>query len=129
MGALASFSGMVRSAPGSGLQSLVIEHYPGMTEKAIRQIAEQALERWPIADLLVVHRHGTMLPGETIVLVATLSRHRGAAFKSAEFLMDFLKSEAPFWKKELFSDRSSWVDARAEDSDAMRRWQEPGASG
>lgn len=120
---------MVRSAPGSGLRSLVIEHYPGMTEQAIRRIAEQALERWPIADLLVVHRFGTMLPGETIVLVATLSQHRGPAFESAEFLMDFLKSEAPFWKKELFDDGSNWVDARAEDGDAMRRWSEPGASG
>lgn len=129
MGALASFSGLVRSAPGSGLRSLVIEHYPGMTEEAIRRIAEQALERWPIADLLVVHRYGAMLPGETIVLVATLSQHRGPAFESAEFLMDFLKSEAPFWKKELFGDRSNWVEARAEDGDAMRRWSEPGASG
>jgi molybdopterin synthase catalytic subunit len=99
-----------------------IEHYPGMTERAIAAIAEEARARWSLADVLVIHRHGPLAPGEAIMMVATAARHRTAAFEAAEFLMDYLKSRAPFWKKEFGPDGAGWVAAKDEDEDALARW-------
>ena len=99
-----------------------IEHYPGMTEKAIEAIASEAADRWHTGDLLVIHRYGPLAPGEMIMMVATAAPHRADAFQAAEFLMDFLKSRAPFWKKEVAQDGSDWVAARDEDEDALNRW-------
>lgn len=100
-----------------------IEHYPGMTEKAIAAIAEEAKARWKLADVLVIHRHGALEPGEAIMMVATAARHRVAAFEAAEFLMDYLKSRAPFWKKEIGPDGAEWVAAKDEDETALSRWR------
>jgi molybdopterin synthase catalytic subunit len=99
-----------------------IEHYPGMTQSAIAAIVAEAEERWGLDDCLVIHRYGAMEPGENIMMVATASRHRQAAFEAAEFLMDYLKSRAPFWKKEFGPDGAAWVAARDEDEDALGRW-------
>ncbi len=120
VGAVVSFTGVVRG--DGGMSRMQIEHYPGMTEKAIAAIAAQAVERWALADCLVIHRHGPMRPGERIMMVATASRHRVAAFEAAEFLMDYLKSRAPFWKKEFGPDGAEWVAAKDEDEDALSRW-------
>lgn len=120
-GAVVTFAGIVRDVKG-GLIAMDIEHYPGMTEAAIRSIAEDACERWDLADLLILHRHGSLMPGEHIMMVATAARHRAAAFDSAQYLMDYLKSRAPFWKKEITRDGASWVAARDEDEDALSRW-------
>lgn len=120
VGAIVSFTGVVRGT--GGLSSMEIEHYPGMTEKAITAMAEQAQERWSLADVLVIHRYGRLAPGDQIMMVATASRHRAAAFEAAEFLMDYLKSRAPFWKKEFGSDGAAWVAAKDEDEDALKRW-------
>ncbi|TYB82078.1 molybdenum cofactor biosynthesis protein MoaE [Maritimibacter fusiformis] len=120
VGAVVSFTGMVRG--DGGLSRMEIEHYPGMTEKAIAAIAGEAVARWNLADCLVIHRHGPMRPGERIMMVATASRHRASAFEAAEFLMDYLKSRAPFWKKEYGADGAEWVAARDEDEDALGRW-------
>ncbi len=120
VGAVVSFTGMVRG--DGGLSRMEIEHYPGMTEKAIAAIAGEAVARWKLADCLVIHRHGPMRPGERIMMVATASRHRASAFEAAEFLMDYLKSRAPFWKKEYGADGAEWVAARDEDEDALGRW-------
>ncbi len=120
-GAVVSFSGIVRDDSGK-MAEMVIEHYPGMTERALETIAQEAMERWSLADALVIHRFGTMQPGEQIMMVATASRHRKDAFEAAEFLMDYLKSRAPFWKKEHGSDGTSWVAAKQEDEDALKRW-------
>lgn len=120
VGAVVSFTGMVRG--DGGLGRMEIEHYPGMTEKAIAAIAGEAVARWNLADCLVIHRHGPMRPGERIMMVATASRHRASAFEAAEFLMDYLKSRAPFWKKEYGADGAEWVAARDEDEDALGRW-------
>ena len=120
-GAVVTFAGIVRDNDGR-LTAMEIEHYPGMTERALDQIRAQALERWKLADALVIHRHGTLAPGEMIMMVATAARHRADAFAAAEFLMDYLKSRAPFWKKEIAADGASWVEARDEDEDALRRW-------
>jgi molybdopterin synthase catalytic subunit len=122
VGAIVSFTGVVRDEDGT-LQAMSIEHYPGMTEKAIAGIAEQAVQRWSLGGCLVIHRHGEMVPGEDIMMVATAARHRADAFAAAEFLMDYLKSRAPFWKKEIRSDGAGWVAARDEDEDALRRWE------
>ena len=100
-----------------------IEHYPGMTEAALRQIAEEAHAKWSLEDALIIHRVGKMRAGEMIMMVATASRHRKDAFEAAEFLMDFLKSRAPFWKKEVSRDGADWVAARDEDETALARWQ------
>jgi len=121
MGAVVTFSGLVRDDDGR-LAAMEIEHYPGMTEKAIRAIAEEAQARWSLGDLLVIHRHGLLAPGETIMMVATAARHRAEAFEAAEFLMDYLKSRAPFWKKELTADGAEWVAAKDEDEAALDRW-------
>jgi molybdopterin synthase catalytic subunit len=99
-----------------------IEHYPGMTEKAIKGIVEEAVSRWKLADALVIHRYGPLKPGEAIMMVATAAPHRGDAFAAAEFLMDYLKSRAPFWKKESRDRGETWVAAKDADEDALKRW-------
>nr|WP_290428531.1 molybdenum cofactor biosynthesis protein MoaE [Defluviimonas salinarum] len=121
VGAVVTFLGVVRDDKGT-LARMEIEHYPGMTEKAIAAIAEEARTRWNLADVLVIHRHGALVPGEAIMMVATAARHRVAAFAAAEFLMDYLKSRAPFWKKEFGPDGAEWVAAKDDDEDALRRW-------
>lgn len=120
-GAVVSFTGLVRDEGGS-LSGMEIEHYPGMTEKAIRGIAEEAVSRWALVDALVIHRYGKLAPGEAIMMVATAAAHRGDAFAAAEFLMDYLKSRAPFWKKELGANGEAWVAAKVADEDALKRW-------
>ncbi|MFV0512351.1 MAG: molybdenum cofactor biosynthesis protein MoaE [Jhaorihella sp.] len=122
MGAIVTFTGLVRDLEGGGLEAMQIEHYPGMTEKAIAAIAQEAQTRWALGDVLVIHRHGRMTPGEQIMMVATAARHRGDAFAAAEYLMDYLKSRAPFWKKEIARDGAEWVAARDEDEAALTRW-------
>lgn len=122
MGAVVTFSGIVRDLPDGGLHAMEIEHYPGMTERAIRKIAAEAAARWAIGDTLVIHRYGALKPGEMIMMVATAAPHRADAFQAAEFLMDFLKSRAPFWKKEVTGAGNGWVAARDEDEDALNRW-------
>ena len=121
VGAVVTFTGVVR---GDGnLVAMEIEHYPGMTERAIGAIVEEARGRWQLCDVLVIHRFGPLAPGERIMMVATAAAHREAAFEAAEFLMDYLKSRAPFWKKERRADGSeSWVAAREADEAALGRW-------
>ncbi len=119
-GAVVSFTGIVR--PDGGLTGMEIEHYPGMTEKAITAILEQAVQRWSLVDGLVIHRHGRLAPGEPIMMVATAAPHRADAFAAAEFLMDYLKSRAPFWKKESRDGGETWVAAKDADEDALKRW-------
>lgn len=122
IGAVVSFTGIVRDDVGT-LSRMEIEHYPGMTEKAITAIVDEACARWSLAGCLVIHRHGPLAPGEQIMMVATAAKHRVAAFEAAEFLMDYLKSRAPFWKKEIQQDGSTdWVDAKVDDEDALTRW-------
>lgn len=123
MGALVTFNGIVRDVE-AGLTAMEIEHYPGMTEKALRQIAQEATQRWSLGDALVIHRYGRLQAGETIMMVATAAPHRKDAFEAAEFLMDYLKSRAPFWKREVTSDGEAWVAAKDEDEVALRRWSE-----
>ena len=122
MGAVVTFTGVVRDADTGGLQAMEIEHYPGMTEKALTKIAQEAQARWSLGDVLVIHRHGRLAPGDRIMMVATAARHRADAFQAAEFLMDYLKSRAPFWKKEITSDSTDWVAAKDEDEAALTRW-------
>ncbi|SFE40303.1 molybdenum cofactor biosynthesis protein MoaE [Roseivivax sediminis] len=120
MGAVVTFTGVVR---GDGdLATMEIEHYPGMTEKALTAIAEEAQARWSLGDVLVIHRHGPMRPGERIMMVATTAPHRRDAFEAAEYLMDYLKSRAPFWKKERAKDGDKWVAATEADEQALTRW-------
>ncbi len=121
VGAVVSFTGVVRDTEGT-LERMEIEHYPGMTEKAISAIVDEASARWSLLDAMVIHRHGTMAPGEVIMMVATASAHRAEAFASADFLMDYLKSRAPFWKKERRKDGTVWVAAKDEDEAALDRW-------
>ena len=123
VGALATFIGLVRDLPDAPLEQMTLEHYPGMTEKALAGIAEQACERWRILDLAVIHRVGPLEPAEQIVLVMVASRHRGDAFAACEYIMDYLKTEAPFWKKETGAAGSSWVEARDSDLEAQKKWQ------
>ncbi len=120
-GAVVSFTGIVRDTLG-GLKAMEIEHYSGMTEAAIATIMAEARSRWHLSDALVIHRHGTLPPGAQIMMVATAAPHRLAAFEAAEFLMDYLKSRAPFWKKELSLDGATWVAAKDEDESALSRW-------
>ena len=120
-GAVVTFSGLVRDDDGR-LAAMEIEHYPGMTENALENIRAEALDRWSLADAMIIHRYGKLRPGEKIMMVATAARHRADAFQAAEFLMDYLKSRAPFWKKELTGDGEAWVEARAEDVTALKRW-------
>jgi molybdopterin synthase catalytic subunit len=123
IGAVVSFTGLCRDEDGT-LAALELEHYPGMAEAEIGRIAAEAVSRWPLAGLTVIHRHGLLKPGENIVLVVAASAHRRAAFEAADFLMDYLKTQAPFWKKEHLrsGEVSSWVDAKADDDDALQRW-------
>ncbi len=123
IGAIVTFTGLCRDENGA-LAALELEHYPGMAEAEITRIATQALERWPLQGLTVIHRYGTIKPGEKIVLVVAAARHRGDAFAAAEFLMDYLKTSAPFWKKERRADGTDqgWVDAKAADDAAAQRW-------
>lgn len=123
-GAVVSFSGLVRDVDG-GLEAMEIEHYPGMTERAIAAIRDDAVVRWSLADALVIHRYGRLKAGDPIMMVATASRHRADAFAAAEFLMDYLKSRAPFWKKEHTRGASGWVAARDEDEASLARWTAP----
>ena len=120
-GAVVSFTGVVRDVSG-GLQAMEIEHYPGMTEAAIGAILEEALARWSLTGALVIHRFGRLDVGAPIMMVCTASPHRVAAFQAAEFLMDYLKSRAPFWKKEIGADGAEWVAAKDEDEDALAGW-------
>lgn len=120
-GAVVSFTGIVRDVAG-GLSGMEIEHYPGMTEKALGKIRDDALQRWELTDALVIHRYGPLQAHDMIMMVATASKHRKDAFEAAEFLMDYLKSRAPFWKKEQSGDATDWVASKAEDEDALKRW-------
>jgi molybdopterin synthase catalytic subunit len=121
VGAIVTFTGLVRDVAG-GLQGMEIEHYPGMTAKAIEAIATDAQTRWSLADVLVIHRYGVLQATDPIMMVATASKHRADAFAAADFLMDYLKSRAPFWKKETTGDGAAWVAAKDEDEDALDRW-------
>lgn len=120
-GAVVTFLGVVRDDSGT-LARMEIEHYPGMTERALAAIAAEATTRWHLLDALVIHRHGSLQPGEAIMMVATAARHRAGAFAAADFLMDYLKSRAPFWKKEFGPDGAAWVAAKDSDEDALTRW-------
>ncbi|WP_208348032.1 molybdopterin synthase catalytic subunit MoaE [Pseudaestuariivita rosea] len=122
VGAVVTFTGIVRDLTTRDLAVMEIEHYPGMTEKALQKIVDQANERWSLADVLVIHRYGKMAPGDQIMMVATASAHRQDAFEAAQFLMDYLKSRAPFWKKEITQDGETWVESKAQDEDALSRW-------
>jgi len=123
VGAVASFIGVVRDLnEGDHVAEMTLEHYPGMTEKALEKIVAEARSRWDIYDALVVHRVGILKPGDQIVLVVVTGAHRGEAFEACEFLMDYLKTRAPFWKKEATPEGSRWVDARESDDAAADRW-------
>jgi len=123
VGALVTFTGVCRgSENGEPIAALTLEHYPGMAEAEIERHAAEAAERWPILDAKIIHRYGRILPGEDIVLVVTASSHREAAFAAAEFLMDYLKTRAPFWKQVEKADGTTWVDAKATDDAAAERW-------
>ncbi len=119
-GAVASFVGLVR---GGDILAMTLEHYPGMTEQALQEIVDQANQRWDVRRVRVIHRVGRLAPGDRIVFVGVSSRHRGDAFAASEFIMDYLKTRAPFWKKEETPSGGRWVDARESDEDAARRWQ------
>jgi molybdopterin synthase catalytic subunit len=122
VGAVSSFTGLVRG--DDGLTAMTLEHYPAMTLPALQAIADEAARRWPLAGLIVVHRHGRLVPGDRIVFVGTASSHRAAALESCAFLIDWLKTEAPFWKREEWTDGTArWVEARAEDDTAKARWR------
>ena len=122
IGAIASFVGVVREV------AMSLEHYPGMTESSIRKIAEEAAARWKVMDCTVIHRYGDLEPNDQIVMVAVASAHRGDAFAACEFIMDYLKTQAPFWKKEHRPEGARWVEARASDDKAAERWEiKPGA--
>jgi molybdopterin synthase catalytic subunit len=123
IGAVVTFSGICRgSESGEPIAALTLEHYPGMAEEEIKRHADEAMSRWPLTGLTVVHRVGRIAPGENIVLVLTASQHRQAAFHAAEFLMDYLKTNAPFWKREENARGSSWIEARDHDNAAAARW-------
>ena len=123
IGAIVAFVGTVRDVnDDASVQGLTLEHYPGMTEAALADILDEARRRFDIRDALVIHRVGPLAPGDAIVLVVVASAHRGAAFDACEFVMDYLKTRAPFWKKERLPDGERWVEARASDDEAARRW-------
>jgi molybdopterin synthase catalytic subunit len=119
VGAVASFVGVVRDV------GMTLEHYAGMTENALRKIVEEASGRWKVTDCTVIHRYGELKPHDQIVLVAVASAHRGDAFAACEFIMDYLKTRAPFWKKEQRPDGAAWVEAKTSDDDAADRWEKP----
>lgn len=122
IGAIASFIGLVRDFESGGLISMTLEHYPGMTEKALTDIAEQAEQRWQLQGISIIHRYGELKPSEQIVMVAVASSHRGEAFQACEFIMDYLKTGAPFWKKEKADNSTGWVEAKTSDDHARDRW-------
>lgn len=127
IGGIASFVGTVRGSGNDGAENgtvdaMTLEHYPGMTEKALEEIAAEAEARWPLKGVTIIHRYGRLEPGERIVLVVTASAHRNAAFESCAFLMDWLKTKAPFWKLEEKSSGAEWVDARESDDESARKW-------
>ncbi|MGE5615766.1 MAG: molybdopterin synthase catalytic subunit MoaE [Bacillota bacterium] len=123
VGALASFVGLVRASnDGQAIDAMTLEHYPGMTEKALEEISREAAQRWRLLDTLVIHRVGALQPGDRIVLVGVASAHRGDAFAACEFIMDYLKTRAPFWKREETPQGSKWVEARESDDRAADRW-------
>ncbi len=124
IGAVVSFVGQVRDInDGDDVQTLTLEHYPEMTTRALEKITQEAQSRWDIHDSLIIHRVGTLKPQDQIVLVAVTSQHRGEAFKACEFMMDYLKTQAPFWKKEATSQGERWVDAKLSDDEAQARWE------
>lgn len=124
IGAVVSFTGLVRETVGEGtITAMELEHYPGMTERALEEIVDEARRRWSLLGVRVIHRHGPLAPGDRIVLVLTASRHRQAAFEAAAFLMDYLKTGAPFWKKETGAGGGRWVEAREADDTAAERWR------
>jgi molybdopterin synthase catalytic subunit len=123
VGAIVTFVGTVRDLnEGAVVAEMELEHYPGMTEQSIQAIIDQARQRWPIYGALVIHRVGPLKPKDQIVLVAVTSPHRGEAFSACEFIIDYLKTEAPFWKKEQTPEGGRWVDARNSDDQALRKW-------
>ncbi len=123
VGAIASFIGLVRDLEGDSLQQMTLEHYPGMTENALQGIAAKAQQRWDLLDLGIIHRVGDLEPADQIVLVTVLSAHRGDAFAACEFIMDYLKTEAPFWKKEVSEQGDNWVASRESDQLARKKWE------
>ena len=124
VGAVASFVGLVRDAnDGQAIEGMTLEHYPGMTEKALEEVCAEAHSRWDLIDMVVVHRVGSLVPGDRIVLVGVASAHRGEAFAACEFIMDYLKTRAPFWKREDTPTGARWVEARASDDSAAERWK------
>jgi len=126
VGAVASFIGVCRDAnDGDSVSKMTLEHYPGMTEKALEKIVDEAKQRWKVIDVLVVHRVGELKPADQIVLVVVTGAHRGEAFAACEFIMDFLKTRAPFWKKEQTPQGTRWVEARASDDEVAQRWEPP----
>jgi molybdopterin synthase catalytic subunit len=129
VGAVASFVGVCRDAnDGAVVSRMSLEHYPGMTERAIEKIVAEAKERWGVTDALVIHRVGELKPADQIVLVVVTAAHRGEAFAACEFIMDYLKTRAPFWKKEETPKGARWVEARVSDDEAARRWEPPKSS-
>lgn len=122
-GAIVTFTGMVRNNVDGTLRAMKIEHYPAMTQSALEGIEKEAWARWALSDTKIIHRFGRLEPGAQIMMVATAARHRGDAFAAAEFLMDYLKSRAPFWKKEITDMGESWVDSKASDEAALDRWR------
>jgi molybdopterin synthase catalytic subunit len=129
VGAVASFIGVCRDAnDGDAVSKMTLEHYPGMTEKALEKIVDEAKKRWKVMDVLVVHRVGELKPADQIVLVVVTGAHRGEAFAACEFIMDYLKTRAPFWKKEQTPQGTRWVEARSSDDDAAQRWEPPKSS-
>jgi len=122
IGAIVSFTGTVRETKGERVSAMTLEHYPGMTERELERIEAEARERWPLQDCSIIHRYGRLQPGDNIVLVVTASAHRQAAFEAAEFLMDYLKTSAPFWKREETPEGPRWVEARDTDEAAADRW-------
>ncbi|GAB5447778.1 molybdenum cofactor biosynthesis protein MoaE [Gymnodinialimonas sp.] len=121
-GAVVSFTGITRDVAEGDMVAMEIEHYPGMTETALSDIRKEAMDRFKLADALVIHRHGRLAPGDVIMMVATASKHRADAFQGAEFLMDYLKSRAPFWKREVTARGADWVAAKDDDEAALDRW-------
>ena len=125
VGAVASFIGLVRDVAGPGeLSAMTLEHYPGMTEKQLKQLEADALQRWPLDRVLIIHRYGRLLPGDQIVLCAAAAAHREAAFAACAFLMDWLKTKAPFWKLEEVGGKTEWVEAKDADDEAAAKWNE-----
>ena len=124
IGAVVSFAGLVRAEAGEDpLKSMTLEHFPGMTERELKRVEAEARVRWPLLEVAIIHRFGELLPGDRIVLVVTIGHHRAAAFEAASFLMDYLKTRAPFWKRELRASGDAWVEARGSDDSAAARWR------